>query len=51
MSEKPQTPESVALALSISIEFGMDNSLNKKEKLDLYAECLQATKGNRVFNS
>ena len=50
MSEKPQTPEAVALTLTETIVFDMNRELSKDEKLDLYAECLQAATGNRIFN-
>ena len=45
-SDYPQTPEAVALALLERIilkDLGMDRSAT----LDLYAECLAATKGDR----
>lgn len=50
---KVKTAESVAFELAnrISNKEGLDKNAEtfRKEFLDLYAECLQATKNNRVF--
>ncbi len=51
MKEVAQTPEAVALALMTYITGNMKEpyNLQKDQILDIYAECLQAAKGNRSW--
>lgn len=50
MSQSPQSPEAVALALYERVlnAEGREN-LSRKKILNLYAECLEATLGRRDF--